>query len=186
MKIRHIKEGTDTDLIDSRVLEDIFIICFLFYRRARFTVPFKVLCGVLAFLTFVYAATLTEGYSSTCREYRGIVRRTVNVSFILFDLSLNYLCLVLPTNLGYFTMFQANADVTEMIQNRLSCAATYDFLDYLQTQSSRYPIAGPQYSHYYRRTFRLDTAAILLVAITLSWTNFAIWIFLTLSTGFCS
>lgn len=126
-------------------------------RRSRFSTAFKIFCGILAFATFVYAATLTEGYSHTCREYRGFVKRTL----------------------------ASNADVTDMIQNRLSCGATYDFLDYLETRTQKPYSAGPQYS-YYRRTFHLDTGSILLLAISLSWINVAIWIFLTITAIFCS
>lgn len=98
--------------------------------------------GTIAILMMIYsiihATWLTAGFFSTCKQYRNQVVK----------------------------QFLATGQMVGVIQGRLSCAAIFDFMDYLH----------PDLSFERRRDYRINTSIPFILAVASSWIVVACWL----------
>ncbi|XP_071865709.1 uncharacterized protein [Bombus fervidus] len=110
-------------------------------RRQRLTpyqkwMPFVFLAILLSCLSLSHAIIVTDGFYQTCDHYR----------------------VMLIQNLG------STGREAEVIHQRLSCGAIFDFMDYLQPNDSTWNRAKPP-----------DSGVVLRLAIVFTWYNFISW-----------
>lgn len=91
----------------------------------------SVITGALFIYTLVFASITTDGFLSTCAQYRGELTKRL----------------------------LATGPFVEVIQGRLSCAAVFDFMDYLH-----HTVVEMR-----QRYYRIDTAATLIIGLVASW-----------------
>ncbi|XP_076239336.1 uncharacterized protein LOC143182289 [Calliopsis andreniformis] len=112
--------------------------------RAKSRRPYKqwisgvFLAVLLCCLSLAHAVVVTDGYYKTCEQYK---KRLIQV-------------------------LSSTGREAEVIHNRLSCGAIFDFMDYLQSDVSSW-----------NRSKKIDTGLALQLAIISTWFNFFIWIF---------
>ncbi|XP_076174888.1 uncharacterized protein LOC143150485 [Ptiloglossa arizonensis] len=111
--------------------------------RAKRRTPYKqwmpavFLAILLCCLSLAHAVVMTDGYYKTCEQYR---RRLIH-------------------------FLSATGREAEVIHNRLSCGAIFDFMDYLQPDVTDW-----------RHNKQIDTGFALRLAIISTWLNFCVWI----------
>lgn len=179
------------------------------WNNTRVKSRFRKLCSYELFSLFLFITDLRTSHllsrysvefllsllSHTLVYWPKAIRPLAGNTSPLFDGNFRYasfffrrLVITFPSQIWEFFLFQATGDMSDLINDRLSCGATFDFLDYIQPDTTgRYPSQYSQYSQYYqRRTFHLPTGAILLTGITISWVNVAIWVFIAFFALFCN
>lgn len=95
----------------------------------------------MAIYQLIYAAIFTDGFEVTCKQYRESLLKEI----------------------------QGVGNIVPVIKARLSCAAVFDFMDYLVESIS-----------YERRRYgRINTAACLYFTLILSWFTLFGWIIIS-------
>lgn len=100
-------------------------------------IPSAVLGSIICIFTLVYASMYTAGFVRTCNQYRQELVKYMH----------------------------ASGDLVAAIQGRISCAAVFDFMDYLH----------PDVNFYRRRENRINTGAALHIAIITAWFCVVLW-----------
>lgn len=72
--------------------------------------------------------------------------------------------------------------MVELITNRMSCGTIYDFMDYLQPPSRQVTYELIHRHKTNPRDSVINTSALLIISIVLSWLNTLIWIAFTFCT----
>jgi len=101
-------------------------------------IPASIAACFMFVYTLVHAAMLTDGFLTTCKQYRTEIIKYV----------------------------RASGNMVKAIQGRISCAAVYDFMDYLHEDIS----------YERRREDKINTAATLVIALITSWICVVLWI----------
>ncbi|XP_030564275.1 uncharacterized protein LOC115765042 isoform X3 [Drosophila novamexicana] len=100
--------------------------------------PATVISVIMAVYQLIYAAIFTDGFEVTCKQYRESLLKEI----------------------------QGVGNIVPVIKARLSCAAVFDFMDYLVESIS-----------YERRRYgRINTAACLYFTLVLAWFALFAWI----------
>ncbi|XP_076766840.1 uncharacterized protein LOC143433376 [Xylocopa sonorina] len=109
-------------------------------RRTRYKqwIPTTFLAVLLSCLSLAHAVVMTDGYYKTCEQYRKRLIQLLN----------------------------STGREAEVVHNRLSCGAIFDFMDYLQSDTNNWT-QGKE----------IDTGFALRLAIISTWFNFLAWIF---------
>ncbi|XP_023178023.1 uncharacterized protein LOC111604261 [Drosophila hydei] len=103
--------------------------------------PATVISVIMAIYQLIYAAIFTDGFEVTCKQYRESLLKEI----------------------------QGVGNIVPVIKARLSCAAVFDFMDYLVESIS-----------YERRRYgRINTAACLYFTLILSWFTLFGWIIIS-------
>ncbi|XP_012264403.1 uncharacterized protein LOC105690852 [Athalia rosae] len=92
---------------------------------------------LLCFLSLSHAVVLTDGYFKTCDQYRR----------------------------NLIQLLGSQGREVQVIYNRLSCGAIFDYMDYLQPDANNW-----------RRGDEINTGLAMQTAITTSWFNFFTWL----------
>lgn len=104
--------------------------------------PSTVISVIMAIYQLIYAAIFTDGFEVTCKQYRESLLKEI----------------------------QGVGNIVPAIKARLSCAAVFDFMDYLVESIS-----------YERRRYgRINTAACLYITLILSWFVLFAWIIISI------
>lgn len=101
-------------------------------------IPTSVIGSIFIIYSLVHAAMLTIGFMRTCKQYRNELIKYMH----------------------------ATGDLVGAIQSRISCAAVFDFMDYLH----------PNVNFTRRRDGRINTSAALVLAMISSWMCVLLWI----------
>ncbi|XP_029042968.1 uncharacterized protein LOC114876082 [Osmia bicornis bicornis] len=109
-------------------------------------IPAVFLAVLLCCLSLVHAVLTTDGYYKTCNNYR---RRLIQI-------------------------LDSRGREAEVIHNRLSCGAIFDFMDYLQSD-----VVVDQNTNW-ERGKETDTGFVLRLTIISTWLNFIAWMFIVL------
>lgn len=100
--------------------------------------PATVISVIMAIYQLIYAAVFTDGFEVTCKQYRESLLKEI----------------------------QGVGNIVPVIKARLSCAAVFDFMDFLVESIS-----------YERRRYgRINTAACLYFTLILAWLTLFGWI----------
>ncbi|KAH8383872.1 hypothetical protein KR009_010953 [Drosophila setifemur] len=100
--------------------------------------PATVISIIMAVYQLVYSAIFTDGFEVTCKEYRESLLKEI----------------------------QGVGNIVPVIKQRLSCAAVFDFMDYLVESIS-----------YERRRYgRINTAACLYFTLVFAWLALLAWL----------
>lgn len=102
-----------------------------------FWVPAACFAAFMFVYVLVHAAMLTDGFLQSCRQYRNELLKHM----------------------------RASGPMVLAVQGRLSCAAVFDFMDFLH----------PDVSFDRRRLDRINTAACLVLALIAAWMSVALW-----------
>lgn len=104
--------------------------------------PATVISVIMAVYQLIYAAIFTDGFEVTCKQYRESLLKEI----------------------------QGVGNIVPAIKARLSCAAIFDFMDFLVESIS-----------YERRRYgRINTAACLYITLILSWFILFAWIIISI------
>lgn len=104
--------------------------------------PSTVISVIMTIYQLIYAAIFTDGFEVTCKQYRESLLKEI----------------------------QGVGNIVPAIKARLSCAAVFDFMDYLVESIS-----------YERRRYgRINTAACLYITLILSWFVLFAWIIISI------
>ncbi|XP_072152313.1 uncharacterized protein [Bemisia tabaci] len=107
--------------------------------------------GLFAILLFVTAIVFTDGYYHSCAQYKQTVIKNI----------------------------MATGNLARMIGERLSCSATFDFLDYMQPETSATWARGRAWSnteHYYGAPGVINTTVLLNLTLVFAWAHFLVWL----------
>lgn len=101
-------------------------------------IPALTIAGIMAVYTLVYASIFTDGFEVTCKQYREALLKEI----------------------------QGVGNIVPVIKGRLSCAAVFDFMDYLVESVS-----------WERRRYgRINTAVCLYMGLISAWLAVFAWI----------
>ncbi|CAL7934802.1 unnamed protein product [Xylocopa violacea] len=108
-------------------------------RRTRYKqwIPATFITVLLCCLSLAHAVVMTDGYYKTCEQYRKRLIQLLN----------------------------STGREAEVLHNRLSCGAIFDFMDYLQSDTNNWTQLGKE----------IDTGFALRLAIVSTWFNFLAW-----------
>ncbi|XP_025207272.1 uncharacterized protein LOC112603073 [Melanaphis sacchari] len=123
-------------------------------QMSGLTMCFAIILAVMALNMFIASIVLSNGYISTCLQYVHRVKSFLMVS----------------------------GNMVELITNRMSCATIYDFMDYLQPPSRQVTYELIHRHKTNPRDSVINTSALLMISIVLSWLNTLIWILFTYCT----
>ncbi|XP_076628351.1 uncharacterized protein LOC143345278 [Colletes latitarsis] len=101
-------------------------------------IPAVFLAILLCCLSLAHAVVMTDGYYKTCEQYR---RRLIQ-------------------------LLSSTGREAEVIHHRLSCGAIFDFMDYLQPDTTDW-----------QRDRQIDTGFALRLSIISTWLNVCTWVF---------
>ncbi|KAL5237923.1 hypothetical protein ACI65C_005333 [Semiaphis heraclei] len=118
------------------------------------TIFLAIILAVMALNMFIASIVLTNGYISTCLQYVHRVKSFLMVS----------------------------GNMVELITNRMSCGAIYDFMDYLQPPSRQVTYELIHRHKTNPRDSVINTSALLIISIVLSWLSTLIWVVFTFCT----
>ncbi|XP_026816662.1 uncharacterized protein LOC113556108 [Rhopalosiphum maidis] len=118
------------------------------------TMCFAIILAVMALNMFIASIVLSNGYISTCLQYVHRVKSFLMVS----------------------------GNMVELISNRMSCGTIYDFMDYLQPPSRQVTYELIHRRKTNPRDSVINTSALLIISIILSWLNTLIWVVFTFCT----
>ncbi|XP_003244943.1 uncharacterized protein LOC100573900 isoform X1 [Acyrthosiphon pisum] len=118
------------------------------------TICLAIILAVMALNMFIASIVLSNGYISTCLQYVHRVKSYLMVS----------------------------GNMVELITNRMSCGTIYDFMDYLQPPSRQVTYELIHRHKTNPRDSVINTSALLIISIVLSWLNTFIWIVFTFCT----
>ncbi|XP_060859846.1 uncharacterized protein LOC132937035 isoform X1 [Metopolophium dirhodum] len=118
------------------------------------TICLAIILAAMALNMFIASIVLSNGYISTCLQYVHRVKSYLMVS----------------------------GNMVELITNRMSCGTIYDFMDYLQPPSRQVTYELIHRHKTNPRDSVINTSALLIISIVLSWLNTFIWIVFTFCT----
>lgn len=118
------------------------------------TICLAIIFAAMALNMFIASIVLSNGYISTCLQYVHRVKSFLMVS----------------------------GNMVELITNRMSCGTIYDFMDYLQPPSRQVTYELIHRHKANPRDSVINTSALLIVSIVLSWLNTLIWVVFTFCT----
>ena len=141
---------------------------------------------LLCCLSLAHAVVTTDGYYKTCEQYRkrliqvlGSTGHEAEVWTVMLSLNENLTKLTIRYVLYFYLFFSflsptyltrnllyVPSSFLQVVHNRLSCGAIFDFMDYLQTDVTNW-----------NRVKEIDTGLALLLAIISTWFNFFAWTF---------
>lgn len=98
--------------------------------------PFVFLAILVSCLSLSHAIIITDGFSKTCEHYRSML----------------------------IQILESTGREAEVIRNRLSCEAIFDFMDYLQPNETTWNLSKPP-----------DTGTVFQLTLASSWYNFGSW-----------
>lgn len=107
----------------------------------HYWVPSAVLSCVMSVYTLVYASIYTDGFETTCKAYRETLIKEI----------------------------QGSGNIVPVVKARLSCAAIFDFMDYL--------VESTKWEH--RRYGRINSAACYYMALVSAWVMVFAWIWIS-------
>lgn len=136
--------------------------------------PFVCLAILLSCLSLSHAILLTDGFHKSCEYYRieviQVLGSTGREAQVCLDNTLAWKSL--SSSFFHFRIFDPSllhnyfifSFFLQVIRNRLSCGAIFDFIDYLQPSNTTWERAKPP-----------DTGVVLQLAIATTWYNFISW-----------
>lgn len=102
-------------------------------------VPVSIISGFFTVYALVLGIIFTDGFVRTCNQYRHELVKVMNSS----------------------------GNQVAAIRGRLSCAAIFDFMDYLHQDLS----------YEKRREGRINTSAAMIIGLIMVWISFVCWLF---------
>lgn len=121
-----------------------------------FWTPASIVAVVMVLYAIVHAILMTDGMLSTCKQYRSRVVKYVHATGQMVIMKFDYI------RIG------SNQCCLKVgvLQSRLSCAAIFDFMDYLHEDLS----------FERRRDYRINTAIPFILAVIAAWVVVFCWL----------
>lgn len=130
---------------------------------------------LLCCLSLAHAIVMTDGYYKSCDQYRKRLIHLLNsgreaeVELMIYIIQENPILFFIFISYSFAQRSHSSLFFLQVIRNRLSCGAIFDFMDYLQTDIAN--------NNKWIMNKEIDTGFAFRLAIISTWFNFFAWTF---------